>query len=147
MEASHEFCFALRQVKRHAVGLCDRGCEVYQEAHGLHEDIPVRKERIDAAQVPGPALVFDDLAQAQRAREHQDSDHRETQGQLVADHLGRRAEPAEQRVLAVRRPSRQRDAVNAERGHRKNEQQTYVQIGDLKKLMPVERVGLAEGDD
>ena len=119
MKTAHQFCFSLRQVKRYPVRFGDGSREIDQETHRLHKQIPVRKERIESAHVPGPLLVLDDLAQAQRSRQHQHTHHRQAQGEFVADHLRRRAQPAKKRVLAVRGPPGQRNTVYAERGHGK----------------------------
>ena len=56
---------------------------------------------------------------------------RERHRQLVADHLRRAAQSAQQRVLVVRSPAGERDAVNAHRGERQDEQHADVQIGQL----------------
>ena len=48
---------------------------------------------------------------------------------LVGDHLRARAQAAEQRVLVVRRPAGEHDAVDAERGDREDEQEADRQVG------------------
>ena len=78
-------------------------------------------------------LVEDDLAQRERPGHHDHGGERETIRQLVADHLRRRAQRAEQRVLAVGRPARQHDAVHAHRGDGEDHQYRDVDVGHLQR--------------
>ena len=48
---------------------------------------------------------------------------------LVGDHLRAGPEAAEQRVLAVGRPARERDAVDAQRADREDEEEADRQVG------------------
>ena len=116
-----------RKVERRAVGLGDAGGHVDQEAERLQEDVPLRDEAPPVAR-----LVHHDLAQRQRAGQHDHRGQRQPVGQLVADHLRRRAQPAEQRVLAVRAPAGEHDAVDAHRGDREDHQHRDVDVGDLR---------------
>ena len=90
------------------------------------EDVPAAAEPERVA-----ALPLHQLAQAQRIRQQQRRGDGQRHRQFVADHLRRAAQPAEQRVLVVRRPAGQRDAVDAHRGNRQHEQHADVQIGEL----------------
>ena len=67
-----------------------------------------------------------DVAQAQRAGAQDDADQREAECELVADHLGAGAQRAEQRVLVVRRPAGERDAVDADGGDAEDDQQADI---------------------
>ena len=85
-------------------------------------------------------LRVDDVAQAEAARHQQNADNRHRERQFVADHLRRAAQSAEQRILAVRRPARQRDAVNAQRGNGKQRQDADIEIDDPEiNLVPKDR--------
>ncbi len=53
---------------------------------------------------------------------------RQAQRQFVADHLRRTAQAAQQTVLVVRRPSGQRDSIDAHRTDGENEQNTDIDI-------------------
>ena len=76
------------------------------------------------------ALGLDDLDEAQRAGHEHDADEREAERQLVGDHLGGRAQRAEQRVLAVRGPAAEDDPVDRERADRHEHEQPRVDVGD-----------------
>ena len=82
--------------------------------------------------MPESALRVDDPAQAQRAGHQQRTNHRQAEGKLITDHLRRRSQPAEQRVLAVRGPSGERDAVHAEGCDGEDKEQADVDVGYLK---------------
>ena len=74
-----------------------------------------------------------DAHHAQRARQHDDRDQRHRHRDLVADELGRRAQAGEQRVLAVRRPAAEDDAVDADARHRHDVEQPDVDVGDVAR--------------
>ena len=77
-----------------------------------------------------------------------DADEREAEGELVADHLRGGAERAEQRVLVVRRPAGERDAVDADGGDAEDDEQADVDVGDLEEVDALVRVVTrAEGHD
>jgi hypothetical protein len=65
----------------------------------------------------------------QAAGDHQHHHQAEAHGDLVADHLGRSAQRAQEGVLRVRRPAGDDHAVDLERGDRHQEQQAGVDVG------------------
>ena len=75
-----------------------------------------------------------DVAQAEAAGEDQHADQRKPKRDLVADHLRDGAQRAQQGILAVRRPSRQRHAVHADRSNAEDDQQADVDVGDLQRV-------------
>ena len=79
-------------------------------------------------------LQVDDIAQAQRSGAQYDSNHREAERKLIADHLRGRAQRAEKRIFIVRRPTGERDAVDADGGDAENHQQADIQVGDLEHV-------------
>jgi hypothetical protein len=79
-------------------------------------------------------LRLDDLSEIEGAGAQNDADEREAEGELVADHLGGRAQRAEQRVLVVRRPAGEGDAVDADGGDSKQNEQADVDVGDFEEL-------------
>ena len=81
---------------------------------------------------PGARLAVDDVAERQRVADEQHARERQAVRQLVADHLRRRAQAAEQRVLAVRAPAGEHDAVHAHRGDREDDEDRDVDVGDLQ---------------
>src|SRR2546430_9101553 len=81
-------------------------------------------------QSPPPALLLDNRVEVERARYEHDADEREAEAQLVRDHLRRRAQAAHQAVLRVRRPSGERDAVDADRRDAEDVQERYVEARD-----------------
>src|SRR5690606_24721677 len=98
--------------------LGDRGEEEHDEPDELrHEE-------------PHAALRVDDVGEPEGAREDHDADHREQHEDLVADHLRRGAQAPEQRVIVVRCPAGERDAVHRKTGHREEEQQRDVEVRD-----------------
>ena len=93
-------------------------------------------------------LLLDDDAEIERAGAQNDADEREAEGELVADQLRRGAQRAEQRVLVVRRPAGERDAVDADGGDAENDEQADVDVGDFKEVEAVGAdAGRAEGND
>ena len=73
---------------------------------------------------------FDDARQVQRAGAHEHRDDDEADRDLVGDHLGRRAQRAEERVFRVRRPAAHDDAVDAERRDREDVEDAHIDVGD-----------------
>ena len=65
---------------------------------------------------------------------HEGQRHRD----LVADHLGRRAQRAEQRVRRPRGPAGQHDAVHADGAHGQHQQHRHRQVGELQRGAVVE---------
>ena len=79
-----------------------------------------------------PALAPHDLLQVQRPVDHDDADDRDAEGDLVGDHLRRRPQSAQQRVVVARGEAGQDHAVHAQRQHRKDVEQRDVDLGDLQ---------------
>ena len=79
---------------------------------------------------PEALLGLDDRPEIERAGDEHHAHQRQTHEHLVAQHLSRGAQPAEQRVLAVRGPAPEDHAVDAERGHGEKEQQPDVEADD-----------------
>ena len=79
-------------------------------------------------------LAVDDVAQAERLRAENNADQREAKREFVADHLRGSAEAAEQGELVVRRPARERDAVDADRRDAEDDKQADVEVGDIEHL-------------
>ncbi len=125
MESRDQFGFRFGQIERHAVGFRHRRSEVAQEADDLRHDIPARDEMQVVA-----ALAFDHGVEIQSIGQQNHADHRQSQRNFVADHLGRAAQPAHQRIFAVRRPAGQRHAVHADRSDGKNEHQPDAGVRD-----------------
>ena len=69
-----------------------------------------------------------------RAGAKDDADQRKPERELVADHLGAGAQRAEQRILVVRGPAGERDAVDADRGDAEDDQQADIEVGDLEHI-------------
>ena len=90
---------------------------------------PVPRQDVHAVAGENAALLpRHDIAQVQAARGHQHDDQCEAHRDLIADHLGRGAQRAEERVLRVRRPAGEDHAVHPERGDRHHVQQTGVDV-------------------
>jgi hypothetical protein len=97
---------------------------------------------------PEAALRLHDLAEVERVDEQQRSGQRERQRQLVADHLRRTAQAAQQRVLAVGGPAAERHAINAQRRDGQNEQDADVEVGQPQVGLHAEDLDLrAEWND
>ena len=122
--AGDQLLLGFRKVERRAVGLRDAGRQEDEEPERLQEDVPLRNEAEPVAR-----LLSHDLAQRQRTGQHDDRRERQAVRQLVADHLRRRAQAAEQRVLAVRAPAGEHDAVDAHRRDREDHEQPDVDVG------------------
>jgi hypothetical protein len=75
-------------------------------------------------------LRLDDRREIERADAEQHGDDHEADRDLVGDHLRRRAQRAEERVLRVRSPTAHDDAVHAERGDREDVEDADIDVGD-----------------
>ena len=111
--AGHELGFGLRQVEGRAVRLGHRR----DEEHHEHREQP---EPVPAEDAERGVLRHDDPRQVQGAGAQQHADDDEADGDLVGDHLRRRAQRAEERVFRVRGPAAHDDAVDAERRDRED---------------------------
>src|SRR3984957_14744081 len=133
VKSRDEFCLRLRQIKRHAVRLRNCGREVAKETDNLREYVPARNKR----QVTiVSSLVGYHFVEIQRPRKQHHANPGQRQRPFVADHLRRAPQPAQQWVLAVRRPSRQRYAIHADRrdGEKKHQPNIYVRDNQLRGL-------------
>ena len=74
-------------------------------------------------------LRIHDVNQVQTACGHDHDQETEADGNLVAHHLGRRAQRTEEGVFRVGRPARDDHAVHLDRGDGQNHQQTGVHVG------------------
>src|SRR5262249_35961053 len=134
VEARDEFGFGFGKIERGAIGFCNGRSEEADEANNLREqeavarpadDIPAKK-----ANVFGIVLLFNQALQAKgilfRHEQHTDNGHGECE--LIADHLRGAAQAAEERILGVRSPACQSNAVNAESSDREEYEQPDVWI-------------------
>ncbi len=117
-----QFRFGFRQVKRRAVRLRQHGDHVNQRRDQAQreelEDVPGGKRDAVMGQCRADlvkALLLDDLLQAQAAGQQHDRDNRQAHAQFIGNHLRRRPQAAEQRILVVGRPARQHDAIDRQR--------------------------------
>ena len=129
MEAARQLLLRLGQVERDAVGLGQPADEHQHERDRLHEPEPET----------GLQLRLDDAHHAQRSGGQDDADQRHRDGDLVADELRGRPQTRQQRILAVGGPAGQDDPVDTDRGHRDDEEQPDVDIGDVEQRIPTER--------
>ena len=124
--AGHQLALALGQVERQPVGLADHGEQVDEERGRQHP------------RVPPVHLGVDDPGGGQRARVEEHGHEGQPHRDLVADHLGGRAQRAEQRVGRAGGPAGQHDAVHADRAHRQHQQHRHREVGELQRGVVVE---------
>ena len=141
VKTGDELGFRFGKIERHAVGFRYRRDEKAEESQNLRPDVPAQDAALGMV-----GLRINDVAQVKTAREKQHADDRHRERKLVAHHLRRTAQAAEQRILAVRRPSGQCDAVNAQSGYRKQRENADVQVRDpevdlLAPNGPRQRIG------
>ena len=79
-------------------------------------------------------LGFGDFHETQGAGQEQHADDGEPDVELVADDLGRGAQPSEQGVFAVGRPPSQNDAVGADRREGQDVENADIDVADHKGL-------------
>ena len=105
------------------------GDDVDDEDRQQRQPVPaqeVEPARRRTSRAPWPS---DDVGQVEARRDHQDDDQREAHRDLVAHHLRRRAQRAEEGVLRVRCPAGDDHAVDLHRRDRHQEQQPGVDVG------------------
>src|SRR5258706_4170672 len=122
-EARHELRFRLGKIERRTIGL-GKSRDEEQHKHRKQEG----REHIPAADIG--ALRPHDVGEVQGAREQQDGDQDEADRDLVRDHLGSRAQRAQEGVFRIRRPASHDDPVDAERRDREEVQNAHIDIGD-----------------
>jgi hypothetical protein len=121
VEATGELALALGEVERQPVRLADHRDDVDEEAEERRDD------------EPQPALGVDDLRGRHRPGVQEHGNERQAHGDLVGDHLRRRAQAAHQRVRRARRPAGEHDAVDADAGDRQHEQHRDRDVGELQR--------------
>src|SRR5574341_410519 len=123
-EPGHQFALGLREVEGHAVRLGDAGDEIEEEGQRPHRQ---------SDEEPPLLLGHYDVREVQRTRKEHHGDDRERHGDLIADHLGGRTEPAHERIFIVRGPPRHDHAVGADARKGKNEKDPDVQVRDPER--------------
>ena len=150
MVARDQLTLAFRQVERQPVGLADHRDQVDQERRQQQHREPGRVVQPDAEPVELGAvrLRLHDRGGGQRPGVEEDRDECQSHGDLVADHLGRRPQAAQQRVRRGRGPPGQHDPVHAQGTHREDQQHAHRQVGELQRgLHPRDRHDGPERDD
>ena len=135
--AADQLALALGQVEGKPVGLADHRDEVDHERREKQHREPGRVVQGDPGHVEHRAVRLggDDRRGGQRARVEEHRDERQAHRDLIADHLGRRAKRAEQRVGRPGRPAGQHDPVHAHRAHREDEQHRDWKVGELQRRL------------
>ena len=85
--------------------------------------------------IPDMPLRQHDVVQPQAARAQHHRDDHEAHRDLVADHLRRRTQRAEERVFRVARPARHHDPIDAERADREQIEHAHVDVGDRPMIV------------
>ena len=124
METGHDLRLALGDVERCAVGLGHAGDEVNEEQWQQRPDVPLANTA---------TLRQCNIAQVEGAGGHQHTDQCEAHGNFIGHHLRRRAHGTEKRVLRIRGPAGDDDAVHTHRGHGQDEQQPRVDVGQPQR--------------
>ena len=127
MEACHQLGLGFGEIEGRPVGLGDAGHKKANKSHKLGKDVPAGEKAR-----PGTALPGDDFAQRESPGQQQHTDYGKSQSQLVADHLGGTAQAAQERILAVGRPTGQDNPVHAQRGDSQHEEQPDVDVGNVE---------------
>ena len=94
--------------------------------------VTMRFQRGKMPPKPVAGLGQHDVVGRQRAGQQHDGDHRQPEGGLVGDHLGRRPHRAEQRVLRARRPAGEHHAVDGDRRAGEDQQHADRRVGQLQ---------------
>ena len=150
VEAAHQFALALGEVERQPVGLAHHGEQVDEERGEQQHRVPRRvvQDHPEQVELVAVRLGRHDRRGGQGAGVQEHRDEGQPHRDLVADHLRRRAQPAEQRVRRGRGPARQHDPVDAHRADREHEQHRDREVGELQRGVVVEDRHLgAERDD
>src|SRR6185312_2024739 len=126
VEARHQFVLRFRKIERDTVRFRERRDHENDETENLRrgegEDRPVRNP------MPGTVLRLHDVTEAERPVAQQRRGNREAHRQFITDHLRRAAQAAKKAVLAVRCPSAQRNAIDAQRTDGENHEDAYVDV-------------------
>ena len=136
IEAAGQLALRLGHVEGRPVDLREARHEVKEEGERLIDD------------EPHVALGLDDVREPKRAREDDRAYDDEAQGDLVADHLRRGPQGAEDAVLVARGPAAEDDAVFTEGRKGEHEEEADIDIPDHQLDGPAEKMDrAAEGDD
>ena len=128
MIAGHQFVLRLGQVKRQPFRFGQGADQKNDERNRLHQQ---KRE---------PGLGRDDIHQAEGAGQHDDRDQGQAHGQLIADHLGRAAQPAQHTEGGIGGPAAQHHAIDAEGGKRQDIEQPHIEIADHQRYGAVSQV-------
>ena len=128
----------------------DHGDQVDHERREQQHPEPRRVVQGDPEQVERRAVGLrgDDGGGGQRPGVQEHRHERQRHRDLVADHLGRGAQAAEQRVRRRGGPAGQHDPVHPDRAHGQHQQHGHRQVGELQRGLHAEDRHLrAERDD
>ena len=130
-----EFGFALREVEGQAVRLGKHGdgedAKADDDGDEQHPALEAEALAPEGQQEPAVCvLIGGHLAEVQIAEDHEDGDDREAEGDLIRDHLGAGAHPAEEGVFRVRRPAGEDNAIHTDGGDGEGEERPDAQISD-----------------
>ena len=118
MISGDELTFRLGQVERQPLGFRNTSNQKKDESEKLRNH------------KPHMSLRQNDVRQIEGAGQQHHSHQRKPHEHLIADHLSRGPQTAEQRILVVGGPARQHNAVYTHGGHRQHEEQSDVQVRD-----------------
>src|SRR5439155_1665167 len=119
--------FGFRQIERSAIRLCHGGYKKTEKAENLRKNVPAEQ-----SEVRMPALRRDDVSEIEAVGHEQHADDGKRERELVTHHLRRTAQPSEQRILAIRGPAGERDAIDTQRSDGVQDEKPDVQIGNAK---------------
>src|ERR1700722_1351907 len=118
VKSADEFGFSFGEIKRRAVRLCNRRYEVTHETDDLRKNVPAGNK---GQEPEGALLMLEDFVKVDRTRQEKNADDGKRERNFITDHLRGAAQAAQQRVLAIGRPSGERHAINANRSDREKE--------------------------
>src|SRR5262249_15418736 len=108
VKACDKFGFGFGQIEWRTVGFSNAAYEKKNESQRLQKYVPVVTV----------ALRFHNTDKTEGSRHHEDAHDRETKSYFITDHLRRRTERTQQRILAVRSPAAKNDAQDSDRRNR-----------------------------
>ncbi len=114
-----------------------------------HDQRPVRPSAA-AQHVPvpeAPGLVLHDSGQVHGAGEQDHRQDDQADGDLVAHHLRRRSQGAQERILGVGRPAAHDHPVDAQRRHAEQVQDAHIDVGHHPARRERDHRPAAEGQD
>ena len=134
MIARDELLLRFRKIERRTIGLGNARRQIDQKAERLNEHEPARQDP-----EPRTGLPVDDVSERQRVADQENARQCKAVRQLIADHLRRGSQAAEERVLAVRAPPGEHDPVHAHRRDREHYENRDVDVGHLQAQRFVEQ--------